>query len=195
MPIVAAWVGYQVTVQLNFSALAAAFPFWIVAAAAMHLFGAVESPSISLAVDRRLASAAWVLIAGFAALGLASTVFPYLADVHLLQGVQADYGHQLDAARSEAGQARTYGPEESVYAVEVANVAFERGDWAAARFAYQDAARLGTFNPLVYRTLAMADRNLGLHSEALMAARQAVELDRFDPANRDLLAQLVAEGP
>jgi cytochrome c-type biogenesis protein CcmH/NrfG len=77
----------------------------------------------------------------------------------------------------------------------VGNVAFERGDWSAARLAYKEAARLGTYNPLVYRNLAMADRNLSLKAEAIAAARNAVELDRFDPANQDLLAELVAAGP
>jgi tetratricopeptide (TPR) repeat protein len=76
-----------------------------------------------------------------------------------------------------------------VYAVEVGNTAFERGDWASARIAYGDAARLGTYNPLVYRNLALADRNLGLLSEGMAAARKAVELNRFDPANRALLAE------
>jgi hypothetical protein len=73
--------------------------------------------------------------------------------------------------------------------VEAGNLAFERCDWAAARIAYQDAARLGTYNPAVYRNLALADRALGLRSEGKAAARKAVELDRFDPANRALLAQ------
>ena len=82
----------------------------------------------------------------------------------------------------EAGAAR-------VYAVEVGNTAFELGQWAAARAAYRDAAALGTFNPLVYRNLALADRNLGLLAEGKVAARKAVELDRFDPANQAVLAQ------
>ncbi len=81
---------------------------------------------------------------------------------------------------------------ESVYAVEVANIAFERGDWSSAAEAYGNAARLGTYNPLVYRNLALADRNLGRWSEARVAAQKAVEIDRFDPANRALLAQLEA---
>jgi tetratricopeptide (TPR) repeat protein len=78
---------------------------------------------------------------------------------------------------------------ESVYATEVGNIAFERGDWTTAREAYGVAASLGTYNPAVYRNLALADRNLGLTDEARAAARRAVELDRFDPANRALLAE------
>jgi tetratricopeptide (TPR) repeat protein len=195
VPIFAAWVAYQLTVQLNFSALAAAFPFWIFAAAALHLFEAVEARPVFGATTRVVPAVAWVLLAVAAVLGAASTVFPYLADTHLLQAVNADYGRRVDLARSEAALAAAYGPRESVYAVEVGNVSFERGDWNAARLAYQEAARLGTYNPIVYRNLAMADRNLSLKAEAIAAARQAVELDRFDPANQDLLAELVATGP
>ena len=69
------------------------------------------------------------------------------------------------------------------------NTAFEQNQWAAARTAYQDAAGLGTFNALVYRNLALADRNLGLLPEAREAARKAVQFDRFDPANQALLAE------
>src|ERR1700674_4254638 len=63
-----------------------------------------------------------------------------------------------------------------------------RGGRSAA-IVYGDAARLGTYNPLVYRNLALADRNLGRWSDARAAAQKAVEMDRFDPANRALLAQ------
>ncbi len=195
VPLFAAWVAYQVTVQLNFSALAAALPFWVFAAAALHIFGALEARPISAVAGRAFTPAAWLLIALLAVVGAASTVSPYLADAHLLRAVNADFERRGDVARSEAAQAAQVGPRESVYSVEVGNVAFERGDWGAARLAYQEAARLGTYNPLVYRTLAMADRNLDLKSEAIAAARQAVELDRFDPANQDLLAELVAAGP
>jgi tetratricopeptide (TPR) repeat protein len=195
VPIIAAWVGYQVTLQLNFSALAASFPFWIFAAAAMESWG-VSAPAkhLSLAGARWTATGAAV-IAGAAALAVVSTALPYVADAHLLKAVTADYGGKLNTAQAEAQQAEQLGLRESVYAVEVANIAFERGDWAAARIAYTEAARLGTYNPLVYRNLALADRDLGLRSEGEAAARKAVELDRFDPANQALLAQFEVGSP
>jgi tetratricopeptide (TPR) repeat protein len=71
----------------------------------------------------------------------------------------------------------------------VGNIAFERGEWIRAVEAYGAAAILGTYNPLVYRNLALADRNLGRFADARAAAAKAVELDRFDPANRALLAE------
>ena len=126
-----------------------------------------------------------------AALVLAASwiVAPYVADAQLLVAVDADFSGQPNQAVAPAQQARLAWPYESVYAVEVGNLAFERGDWAAARDAYLDAARLGSFNPAVYRNLALSDQHLGRTDEAHAAARKAVELDRFDPANRALLAQ------
>jgi hypothetical protein len=135
------------------------------------------------------------IIAGAAVLASASTVLPFLADSHLLNAVNADYRRHVDTAKAEALEARLLWPRESVYAVEVGNLAFEVSDWAGARLAYGDAARLGTYNPLVYRNLAIADRELGLRSEGEAAARKAVELDRFDPANRALLAQFEVGAP
>jgi tetratricopeptide (TPR) repeat protein len=194
-PIFTAWAAYQITLLVNFSALAAAFPFWVFAAAALGTWGAV-TPARALPLGHpRLVAAAAVVIAGAAGLAVVSTVLPYRADVHLLNPVNADYRRQLETARVEANQARQLWPPESVYAVEVGNLAFERQDWAAARIAYEDAARLGTYNPLVYRNLALADRDLGLRSEGEAAARKAVELDRFDPANQALLAQFEVGAP
>jgi hypothetical protein len=187
--IFAGWAAYQVTLQLNFSALAAAFPFWVFAAAAIHSWG---DPTIAAPVPirgRTWSAAVGAAIAAALGVALVSTAFPYLADARLLNAVTADYSRDVGRAQVEAKAARSLWPFESVYAVEVGNTAFERGDWASARIAYGDAARLGTYNPLVYRNLALADRNLGLLSEGKAAARKAVELDRFDPANRALLAE------
>ncbi|HVS05231.1 MAG TPA: O-antigen ligase family protein [Candidatus Dormibacteraeota bacterium] len=191
--IFAAWVAYQVTLQLNFSALAASLPFWIFAAAAMESWGATRTAhSITLGRERSMAGA--IAIAALAALALVATVFPYLADSHLRVAVTADIEGRSDLARGAAAQARDLAPREGVYAVEVGNIAFERTDWASAAQAYGDAAQLGTYNPLVYRNLALADLNLGRFTQARAAAAKAVELDRFDPANRALLAQFGA-GP
>ena len=188
--VLAAWIAYTATLQVNFSALASAFPFWIFAAAAMEMLGATHAfATRGLPPGRWVAATAFLGIAGIVAVGTLATVLPYFADANLLKAVNADFaGRSLDA-QAPARLARSLSPRESVYAVEVANIAFERGDWSAAREAYGDAAALGTYNPLVYRNLALADRNLGRIDEARAAARKAVELDRFDPANRALLAQ------
>jgi len=188
--IFAGWLAYQVTLQLNFSALAASLPFWIFAAAAMEAWGATRSTVGRTIGHRRLATtAAGLGVAALAALAIVGTVFPYRADTRLLAAVQADVAGRWEAAKAASAEARALVPSESVYAVEVGNIAFEHSDWAGASAAYNDAARLGTFNPLVYRNLALAERNLGHLPEALAAARRAVELDRFDPANQALLAE------
>jgi tetratricopeptide (TPR) repeat protein len=195
--IFAGWVAYEVTLQLNFSALAASLPFWIFAAAAMESWGATSPhPALpqrgreSSAAGRESSAPAAITIAALTALAIVGTVFPYLADSNLRIAVTADFEGRSDAARVAAAQARDLAPRESVYAVEVGNIAFERTDWASAADAYVDAASLGTYNPLVYRNLALADINLGRFTEARAAAAKAVELDRFDPANRALLAGL-----
>jgi O-antigen ligase len=190
--VLAALAAYQVALQLNFTALGAALPFWVVAAAAMEIWGATRITRIPLGHRRLSALVGAVAIAALLAVAFLGVVRPYLADSRLLAAVQADVAGRSDAARAPALQARQLWPPESVYAVEVANIAFERAEWAQAAAAYADAAVLGTYNPLVYRNLALADRNLGRITEALAAARKAFELDRFDPANRALLTQLEA---
>ena len=197
--IFSAWVAYQVTLQLNFSALAASLPFWIFAAAAMMSWDdhaptlpspasgrgemRLPSPSIGAKVTAALT------IAALTALAVVMTVFPYLADSQLRVAATADFEGRIDLAQAAAAQAHNLAPRESVYAVEMGNIAFERREWANAADAYSDAAMLGTYNPLVYRNLALADRNLGRFAEGRTAAQKAVELNRFDPANRALLAE------
>jgi len=196
LPIFAGWVGYQVTLQLNFSAPPAAMPFWIFAAAAIEIW-ALQPRIVSFRLQHRWRAigAGAVMIALLAAVGTAWIVLPYIADARLLSAVRADFSGHPDHAAPLANQARNLWPRESVYAVEVGNLAFERSDWAAARNAYLDASQLGTYNPAVYRNLALADQHLGRLGEAHAAARKAVELDRFDPANRALLAQFEPPGP
>jgi O-antigen ligase len=192
----AGWLGYEVVLQLNFSALAASLPFWMFAAAALETWGASQVAIIrALPKQRWFPVAAGVGMAACVVALIASTVPAFLADAHLLRAVNADFAGSREGARPEAALARELAPQESVYAVEVGNVAFESGDWAAARAAYGEAARLGTYDPFVYRNLALADRYLGLTSDGLQAARKAVELDRFDPANQALLAGFLVGAP
>ena len=188
----AGWVAYQAALQVNFTALASAFPYWVFAACAFELWGATSSSHV-VAIERRLRFAP-VLPLGAAAAAVIVTmgiVAPYLADRDLLSAVVADYSGHAAAAAPGASTAMTLNPHESVYAVEVGNLAFERGDWGAAAAAYKEAADLGTYNPMVYRNLSLADRQLGRLGDARVAARAAYELDRFDPANRALLEQFI----
>jgi O-antigen ligase len=187
------WLAYELSLQVNFTALGSALPFWIFAAAAMHSWGAVRTSSPIELGPRRLTTLR-VGIGALAVLALIAVALPYLADVSLLEAVEADQAGRYEAARAIAGQAHSLGPRESVYAVEVANIAFEREDWATARTYYGRAAGLGTYNPLVYRNLAFADRHLGLLSEGRAAALAAYELNRYDPVNQAVLAQFGGPG-
>jgi len=195
----AGWVGYTATLQVNFSALASAFPFWIFAAAAVQTWRATRTVQVAEWTGGGRRAAAGAAAGAVAAAALAACVvavlLPYLADARLLEAVNADYGGRNRDALVPAEEAMRLWPRESVYAVEVGNIAFERQDWALARDAYDDAAALGTYNPLVYRNLALADRSLGRIAEGKEAARKAVELNRFDPANQALLAQFEAAQP
>jgi hypothetical protein len=196
LPIFAGWLGYQVTLQLNFSAAAAAMPFWVFAAAAVQSWSpTLRVISVPLRRGRLALGGGAVAIAALLAVAAGWIVVPYLADASLVVAVNADFSGHADQGVGPAIQAQQLWPYESVYAVEVGNLAFERGDWAAARDAYSDAVRLGTYNPAVYRNLALSDQHLGRTDEAHTAARKAVELDRFDPANRALLAQFEPPGP
>jgi tetratricopeptide (TPR) repeat protein len=194
--LIAGWAAYQVVLMFNFTALGSAFPFWIFAAAAMVQWDAFREVRWDLHRARRAAKALGVAgAAGLIALSVPAVVLPYLADVRLQQAVDALRAEHISSAVVLAAAARDFNPQESVYAVEVGNVAFAASDWEAARTAYLDADRLGSFNPRLYRDLAIVDRNLGLPSEALAAARHAVYLDPFDPANQALLAQMEAGRP
>src|SRR4029077_17024352 len=130
---------------------AAAFPFWIQVGAAMILFGSAK-PSRTLVVRWRapLLAASLVMYIAIVAVALPAIVYPYVAEAELRSSIDANsQGRPLDA-RADAALARSFAPQESVYAVEAAAFADEAHDWNAARDAYLDAIRLGTYNPFVY---------------------------------------------
>jgi tetratricopeptide (TPR) repeat protein len=188
--VLAGFAGYQAVLQVNFTALSAAFPFWVFCAAAVVCVGLCHEAAPRREL-RRPAGALLATLGGAAAVAIAvfGVAYPYVADARLREAVIADYSGHAGQAVRPAEQAHALVPFESVYATEVGNLAFERGDWAAARAAYGAAASLGTYNAAVYRNLALADRNLGDFANGMEAALMAVQLDRFDPANRALLAE------
>jgi putative inorganic carbon (HCO3(-)) transporter len=188
-----AGLGYEAALQVNFTALGAAFPFWIFAAAAMHRWSSV-SESSAVPIPNSAATPVRLGVVVLAALALVGVAFPLIADAQLMGAVEADRGGNVADARAAAGRALLLSPRESVYAVEVGNIAFERDEWAIARANYMLAAQLGTYNPIVYRNLAFADRNLGLFSEARAAALAAYELNPNDPVNQAVLAQFGGPG-
>ena len=188
MAVLAGLAGYEAMLQVNFTAVGSALPFWIFAAAAMHSWSAVEQRT-PRTVHGIGGAGLRLGVAAAAALAVVSVAVPYAADTFLLAGYDADRDGRRAQALDSATMASRLDPRESVYAAEVGNVAFENGDWMSARHAYTVATNLGTFNAFVYRNLAISDRELGLMSEALTAARAAYALNRFDPVNQALLAQ------
>jgi O-antigen ligase len=192
----AGWVGYQVSMQVDFSYLPTAVPFWLFAAAAVVTWAPDVKPVRVVAFPRRVAVPA--LAAGslaLAALAIPAVVLPYLAD--------ADYyssqTQALAESRATIAQARAFAPYEAAYAIEAGNYALNfdangnpapDADWAGAREAYETAARLGSYSPEMFRDLAIVDEHLGDHAAALAAARQALSLDRYDPDSQALLKTL-----
>ena len=196
----AGWVAYQVPDQLNFSWLPAAAPFWMFLGAAVATWteDGAELQRVLIGTPFRV-----LLLAATAALAVAvlvaGVIRPYQADAQYLSalaGLQA--GNRAQATRAIAA-ARRFAPEQSVYAAAAGDIALgirrddtpaADADWSEARADYDAASSLGTFFPATFRRLAIADQGLGLRSEAIAAARRAVELNRFDQRNQRLLAQL-----
>jgi hypothetical protein len=95
-------------------------------------------------------------------------------------------------------------PNEANYAIVAGNYALNEdqngypapdADWLAAREAYESAARLGSFSPEMFQTLALVDDHLSDHPAAVAAARRALELDRYDPYSKKLFTKLVEQQP
>src|SRR3989442_4565536 len=96
--IFAAWVAYQVTLQLNFSALAASLPFWIFAAAAMESLGATPTDGSSrLGPPGSTTPARAITIASLKALAVIPTLFSKLAYSPRTLAGNADHADPLGA--------------------------------------------------------------------------------------------------
>ncbi|HET9050486.1 MAG TPA: O-antigen ligase family protein, partial [Candidatus Dormibacteraeota bacterium] len=192
-----AFVAYELTVQLNFSYLPSAAPFWIFLAAAAVAASPDRRYRRELPAVPRRAVAAGACTA-LAAIGYPAVVQPFRADATYLAALGAAIDRPQDAS-ADTAVARDEAPWEAAYAAEAGNLAegLDAADqpapdarWAAARDAYTMADRLGCADPAVFRHLALADLRLGLEGEALAAARRAVALDRFDGGNTALLRRL-----
>jgi hypothetical protein len=192
----AGWVAYQVSMQVDFSYLPTAVPFWLFAAAAVVTWAPDVKPAVVVAFPRHIAVPAFAVGSiALAALAIPAVVLPYLADTDYYASQFAP----IVVARAQIAQARSFAPFEAAYAIEAGNYALNfdangnpapDADWAAAREAFETAARLGSYSPEMYRDLATVDEHLGDHPAALAAARQALSLDRYDTVSQALLAKL-----
>jgi putative inorganic carbon (HCO3(-)) transporter len=192
----AGWVGYQVSMQVDFSHLPTAVPFWLFAAACVVTWAPDAKVVRIVEFPRRVAIPAFATGSlALAALAIPAVVLPYLADVDY----HSSRIQPIDKARATIAHARSFAPYEAAYATEAGNDALNQdangnpapdADWAGAREAYETAARLGSYSPEMFRNLAVVDEHLGDHAAALAAARQALSLDRYDKDSQALLARL-----
>ena len=193
----AAFVAYEVSIQADFSWIPTSLPFWLLAAAAIVTWAPDVKPVLVAEVPRRIAVPAFAVVTlVLVLLVIPAVVFPYLADAdYYATQAAADLGQ----ARATIAQARSLAPYEATYAIEAGNYALNldqngnpasNADWPAAQDAYQTAARLGSYSPEMFRELAIVDEHLGDHAGAVAAARRALELDRYDPESKSLLARL-----
>jgi O-antigen ligase len=196
------WIAYMVSIQADFSWIPTAVPFWLLTAGAVVTFTPNVEPVRVAAFPRRIAAPALAVgTAALLALLVPAVVLPYLADGKYYAAPAAP---DLQTARATIAEARQLAPYEATYADEAGNYALNldqngnpapSADWRAAREAYEAAARLGSFSPEMFQSLAVVDEHLGDHAAAIAAARRALELDRFDPASRKLVARLTGQYP
>ena len=189
-------VAYQLWAQANFSWVPATAPYWILLAAAVTLW-AGELPSATLT---RLPRSIGLVVAAVLGLGLigvggAVAARAWSADVHFQAALAAEARGDLGPARTALAEARSLAPEQSQYALEAGRVAMNsialgQARWPAAREAFADAARLGTYYSAVYYDLALSDIQLGRRAEAIAALGKALELSPGDPPSQALLGQL-----
>jgi hypothetical protein len=194
--ILGACVGYLLTLLVNFSVVPSALPFWIfLGAGVVILQGDAESPRPTHTPHH--GRPLW-LVAGLLAAALLSVVaigLPGVADTRLHDSLSASAaGDRVRAARL-AADARGLQPQQQLYAATAGNLAMTDASWIAAREAFMTAAGLGSFDPSVFRQLAIADDHLGLHAEAVAAAERSVELNRFDPRNLAVLQAVTSAPP
>jgi len=192
-------VAYEVSIQADFSWIPTSLPFWLLAAAAIVTWAPDDKPVHVAEVPRRIGVPALAAVTLLLVLLLIpAVVFPYLADADYYETQAAA---DLGQARATITQARSLAPYEATYAIEAGNYALNldqngtpasNADWTATQEAYQTAARLGSFSPEMFRDLAIVDEHLGDRAGALAAARRALELDRYDPDSKSLLARLTA---
>src|SRR5882672_327846 len=191
--VLGACAGYLITNLVNFSVVPAALPFWLLLGAATILLrpdAALTAPMPTRHRARILSSAVGLL--ALALMSVPALALPYVGDDRARQALSTFAAGDRGRATALIAEARAVQPQQVLYAAVAGNLATAGGDWVAAREAYLRAAQLGSFDPSVFRQLAVADQHLGLEVEAVAAARRSVELGRFDPRNRALLDELTA---
>jgi len=166
-------VGYLASLAVNFTALPAAVPFWILAGTVL---GAL--PREGSGIAPRPAAVAAAAVAVLLATNAIRTV-----------AAEVSYGDVAGGATA-VERALALAPERTDYAELAGDLARERGDLPAAVARYEHAARVGTARPTLHWKLALSYDELGMRAQAVRAAEVAVRMHPFDPRNEALLCQL-----
>jgi putative inorganic carbon (HCO3(-)) transporter len=191
--VLGAWAGYLITSLVNFSVVPASLPFWMfLGAGAAILRADADLPATAQVRHRGRPLPLAVVLIALAIMPLPTIGWPYAADSRFREALTSLVAGDRGRAVALVLEARAAQPQEPLYAAEAGNLAMAGADWAAAREAYMRAAQLGSFNPSVFRQLAIADEHLGLKAEAVAAARRSVELNRFDPENLAVLHEVAS---
>ena len=196
--VLGAGAGYLVTILVNFSVVPAALPFWIFLGAAAVILQGDPAPSQAAAAARNERSRPVQLAAGLLAVAVLAALtiaLPYAADARFHDALAALLAGDGGRAASLVADARSLQPQQQVYAAAAGNIAMADADWVRARADYMKAATLGSYDPALFRQLAIADKHLGLQAEAVAAAKRSVELDRFDPRNLAVLQTVTSAPP
>lgn len=198
--LLAAIIAYEGPTQMNFSLASAEVPFLLFLAAAVTIWAGPGRPhTVRLtAPTLRIAGAAMVTAAA-AVVAVLAIARPFAADAQYLVATEAWNNGDTTLARQAVADARALAPAESEYAILAGDLALDLdnngtpapdANYPAARRQYEDAVRLGTFSPEPFRELARTYRALGLRDQAIATAQKAVQLNRFDPANAAVLAEV-----
>lgn len=192
-------LAYELALQVNFSWLPAALPFWLLVAAATATWDAKEAsagPALARGVGLRRRMVAVLACALGVGVGAVASVRPLAGDAAFFNALAVQQRGDVPGARAAIRVAELNSPEESVYAVRAGDLALDLtagdtpgpdADWRAAVTAYAAAADLGTDQPAAYRHLAIAEWALGRRQAAIQAARVATALGPFDSRNAALL--------
>jgi putative inorganic carbon (HCO3(-)) transporter len=182
----AAVAAYQAALQLNFTSLTVAQPFWLIAAAAFSSWGALRPYEACVRVPFVRVVAIGSLVVA-AVLISASVVRSGVADAQYLDGVASARRGDLIRAAGAMRDARELAPTRESYAIGAGDVASALAsrtrapaDWDDARRAYESSSALGASDPGVYLRLAAAYERLGRTGDAAAARGYAEMLGRAD---------------
>jgi tetratricopeptide (TPR) repeat protein len=118
-------------------------------------------------------------------------------DSPVIQALAAvNYRRQGDSAQAleRFNRASTLEPDRAIWQIEIGNTYADSHNIQKGLEYYQAAARIEPQNPLVWRLTAQfcLDNELQIRETALPAARQAVDLAPEDPANLDMIGQVMS---